>query len=275
MNRGQSAGEGGRGGGVGQPAAVADAVAPQGLQRLRGIADAVDVERQAGGAGGGEEEALQLCRALAVAPVADPDQTLPRLFDRRRVEQADVGGLVPDEDPAIPAPTTVDFGQGFAEREHAVVAGQVEGADAVRLADRAVVGVVEQQDEAAAALAGAADGGDEGGIVPLVDDDKIGAVQRTLDAGGPRVAGGGQFRIGAPPWLQPGLAVVGDQVGPAPRVLRLPGLDAVAAGDQFAQHAAQEVGVAVVPAGLKGMGEVDDLHAAASGHGARAASARA
>src|SRR3546814_9297130 len=51
----------------------------------------------------------------------------------------------------------------------------------------------------------------------------------------------------------------------APAVARFPGRDLVATGDQVRQHAAQEMGVAVVPARLQRMGEIDELHAATSG----------
>ncbi|MBX9460955.1 MAG: hypothetical protein KL785_07555 [Brevundimonas sp.] len=135
-----------------------------------------------------------------------------------------------------------------------------------------MVGVVEQQGEAAAALAGAPDGGDERRLVPLVNDDQIGAVQRLLQLRLVETPAG-QVRIGPPVRLQPGLAVVGDQVGAAPGVARLVHGHVVTPRDQVAQHAAQEMGVAVVPARLEGVGEIDDLHAAASAKGARAARA--
>ena len=55
--------------------------------------------------------------------------------------------------------------------------------------------------------------------------------------------------------------MIGEQVLQAPGRLRLEHPDVVAAPHQLAQHAAQEVGVAVVPARLQRMGEIDDLHA--------------
>ena len=55
--------------------------------------------------------------------------------------------------------------------------------------------------------------------------------------------------------------MIGDEILDAPGILGFDHAGVVAAGDQFAQHAAQEVGVAVVPAGAEGVGGVDDVHA--------------
>ena len=46
----------------------------------------------------------------------------------------------------------------------------------------------------------------------------------------------------------PGFAMVGDEVGKAPRAVRLIDPNVVAARDQLAEHAAQEMSVAVIPA---------------------------
>ena len=86
----------------------------------------MDVERQAAACAGAQQEVLQLRAALAVAPIADPDQALARAFRRRRAEQAGVGGLVPDEDAAAPAPAAIDLGQRLAEGQHAVIAVEIE-----------------------------------------------------------------------------------------------------------------------------------------------------
>ena len=99
---------------IGDPAAVAGAVAPQHGQRLGRIADAVDVEREARFARRREQEVLDLAGALAVAPVADPDEALALALDLRRMEQPNVRRLVPDDDAVAPAPAAVDLGQGFA-----------------------------------------------------------------------------------------------------------------------------------------------------------------
>ena len=58
-----------------------------------------------------------------------------------------------------------------------------------------------------------------------------------------------------------GGALRADQVGAAPAVFRLEAAYFVAPRQQFAQHAAQEMGVAVVPAGNQRLGEQDEAHA--------------
>jgi hypothetical protein len=53
-----------------------------------------------------------------------------------------------------------------------------------------------------------------------------------------------------------------EQIGKAPGPFGLIGLNVVAARNQLAQHAADEMGVAVVPARTQRMREIDDPHAA-------------
>ena len=59
----------------------------------------------------------------------------------------------------------------------------------------------------------------------------------------------------------PGVAIVGEQVFEAPCAGGFVDADVMPACDQLRQHAAQEVGVAVVPARAQGMREGDDPHA--------------
>ena len=155
----------------------------QGCQRLGGVAHAVDVERQPGFARRAQQEFPELGRAFAVAPVADPHQPLAGGFLGWRVEAGEVGGLVPDMDTVPPAPAAIDRRERLPEGEHAVVAGEVVGAHRRGLADRAVVGVVEQQREARAALSERAEPGDQLGRVPLVDDHEIRALDQRLGVG--------------------------------------------------------------------------------------------
>ena len=56
--------------------------------------------------------------------------------------------------------------------------------------------------------------------------------------------------------------MVPQQIVEAPRAVRLEHPNVVPARDQLAQHAAQKMGIAVVPAGPQRVGEIDDLHAA-------------
>ena len=66
-----------------------------------------------------------------------------------------------------------------------------------------------------------------------------------------------------------GLAVLGLEVRAAPRAPRLVDIDRVAARDEFAAHAAQEMRVAVVPVGDQRMAEHYDAHAVSRGRPAR------
>ncbi len=127
-----------------------------------------------------------------------------------------------------------------------------------------MVGVVEQQPEAAALGAPPADLGHQHRIAPLVHDHQV-DVRADRFGDGHRVAviGRRELRIGCPPGLQPALAMILLQVGETPGFLGLEGLNLMAAPDELTQHAALEMGVAVVPAGGEGMGEIGDLHAAA------------
>lgn len=133
--------------GIRQPPAVGDAIALQHREGMAGIADAVDVEGQAGGAGRAEQKALQFRAALAVSPVADPDQPLPLYFMDRRMKEPRIGGLVPDVNPVAPAPASVNLREGFAKGEDAVVAIEVELPDCVRVAHRPVMRVVKEERE--------------------------------------------------------------------------------------------------------------------------------
>jgi hypothetical protein len=181
-----------------------------------------------------------------------------------RVEQSRIRRLVPDEHPVAPAPAAVHGRERFAEGEDAVVAVEVEAADRVGIAHRAVMGIVEQEGEAAAAAARPADPGDEVRLVPLVGQDRVGAVQRGVEVERGVENGRGQVRVRSQGGGEARLAVIAQEVLDAPGAVRLVGRDPVAGRGQLPQHAAQEMGVAVVPAGAEGVGEDDDLHARAS-----------
>ncbi|GMA77662.1 hypothetical protein GCM10025880_40790 [Methylorubrum aminovorans] len=146
--------------------------------------------------GRAEEEGFEFARALAVAPIADPDEAGALALLRRRAEQAGVGGFVPDIGAAVPALRPIDLGERLAEGEDAVVAGEIEGSHLVGRADGAVMGVVEQKRAEPAVLARPPEGRDEVGGVPLVGDDEVGAhgpLDRLLR---PRTGLRGQFGIG-------------------------------------------------------------------------------
>ncbi len=205
---------------VGQPTAVMGRVAVERLARLVGIAYAVDVERETGATGGAEQEVLQFAAAFAVAPIADPDEPMPLLFDRGRTEHMGIGGFVPDEDPLAPAPTPVDVGQGLAERQDPIVAVEVEGPHGIRVAHRTMVRIVKQEREAPAGFAGLPEGRHEGRRVPLVYDDEVGIGASLGGIELRRVAVRRQMRVMAPERVEPRLPGIAQEIVEAPGALR-------------------------------------------------------
>jgi hypothetical protein len=89
----------------------------------------MDVERQAGFAGRAQQEGFH--SSLRSPSPQLPIQTRPsRGLPGRRMKQAGVGRLVPGPDALAPAPAAIDLRQRLAEGQHAVIAIEVEGADA-------------------------------------------------------------------------------------------------------------------------------------------------
>ena len=176
-----------------------------------------------------QQKRLELGAALVVAPIADPDEALPLRLALRRVEEARVGGLVPDEDAPAPAPAPVDLGQRLAEGEDAVVAVEVEAPDRLGIADGAMVGVVEQEREAGAAAALASESRHQPRLVPFVDDDHVGIGQGQVELQKVLVGARAQLRIGFAVRRETGLAVILHEVLDAPRMARLVRLDLVPA----------------------------------------------
>src|SRR5690606_6029049 len=128
---------------IGQPALVICAIAPKHQPGLLGIADTVDIERLPDEPGRAEQEVLDLRRAFAVTPVADPDKTATIPFLGRRTEPAGVSRFVPHPDPAAPARFAIYRRQGLPERQNTVIAAQIKGADRFGIAHGAMVGVME------------------------------------------------------------------------------------------------------------------------------------
>jgi len=170
---------------------------------------------------------------------------------------------MPDERPAAPAPSAINLRQRLAEGQHAVVAVEIEAPDSVGIAHRAMMGVVEQQREPTAAPTHRPDGGHQPGVVPFMHDHEVGVGQGCVEIEAFVVGARREFWVGRPIGVKPGFSMILEQVLQAPRLGRLVGRDCVAAMDEFAQHTAQEVRVAVVPAGGERVSETDDPHAAA------------
>jgi hypothetical protein len=145
---------------------------------------------------------------------------------------------------------------------------QVVANHLARRGHRPVVGVVEQQPEVPAGRALAADRAHERGVVPLVHEHEVGAVERAVEVERRDrlvLAGDGVHpRERAADVGQRLAPAVGDQVLAAPAVARLVADHLVAAIEQLGHDPAQEVRVAVVPVRQQRVAEDHDLHAATS-----------
>src|SRR5581483_9710494 len=100
-----------------------------------------------------EKKFLQLGGALAVAPVADPDEIAVFFGALDRIEGPHVGGLVPYPDAPRPAARLIDARDCRAIGEHAVVARKIVRRHRLRLGNRAMVRVVKEERVTAARLA--------------------------------------------------------------------------------------------------------------------------
>jgi hypothetical protein len=221
---------------------------------------------QAERARGPEQEGIELGRPLLVSPVADPDQIPIAGLARDRTEDPRVGGLVPGPGARRPPLAQVEVADHAAEREDAVVARQVVGGHGLAGGRHAVVRIMEEQAVAAGVvLAVLADAPHQRVIVPLVDQDEIGAVQGPVDIQSLEVVPDApEPGIGGLEPFQGELAVrLGEEVPQAPGIARLEDPHVVAAGQKLAGDAAQEVRVAMVPVRQQRVDEEDDAHAPA------------
>ncbi len=110
--------------GVGKPALISDAGPGQRLKRLGRVADAVDGAVQLGLTRRLDQEIVQFLGALAITPVANPDEVLLRPLGQQRVEHGRVGSLMPGEDPPSPAQPLIAAAQGVTECQHRVIVRQ-------------------------------------------------------------------------------------------------------------------------------------------------------
>src|SRR6185437_1684831 len=115
----------------------------------------------------------ELPAALAVAPVAHPDEVERLLEPRHGPEHARVRRLMPGPGAWCVLQPLVTAAQCLPERQHTVVVGKVEGAHLLGRAHDAVVRVVEEELEAAVARAMATELSDHLGRVPLVRNDDV------------------------------------------------------------------------------------------------------
>src|SRR5436853_587437 len=127
---------------VRQPTPVLDTGVREERARFGWISHAMNECPEAQRLHGLDEELAQLRGSPVVAPVADPDEIVRALL-RARIEDANIGRLVPDPRVLRPLTLQIDVANGPAEGEHAVVVAQVVRGHALRLGDGAVMGVVK------------------------------------------------------------------------------------------------------------------------------------
>jgi hypothetical protein len=151
------------------------------LQRVRGIAYPVHACRKAERGDWLNQEFLQLCGSLVVAPIADPAEIkLPRDL-RPRPKNSKVRGLVPSESVPCPAPSDIGIAQDLPERQHPIETVEMHGRHRSRRAHDAVVRVMEPQQIRTAGLPVRGDSGDKLRLVPLVHQNEIRTVQYPIE----------------------------------------------------------------------------------------------
>src|SRR6185437_6910039 len=127
--------------------------------------------------------------------------------------------------------------------------------------DRAVMGVMKEQAIARAVPAVLGQATDEGGIGPLVDQQQIDVVERSVEINvGGLIKMAAQHRVRLAEGEKRVLADIKAQIAQAPAVAWLENMQRVSALQQLACHAAQEMRVAVVPVRYERMAEQDDAH---------------
>src|SRR5438309_2787812 len=134
-------------------------VTVQAIDRLTGIADAIDVERQSQFGYGVQQKLLDFRVPLSVAPVSDPHDSSALLLVVQWSKYCSIGCFVPDVNaPGIPTLGTIDLRKGLAKNKTTIIGGRIEKAHRLGIADSPVMGVVEQQQKVGAAAAQSANG---------------------------------------------------------------------------------------------------------------------
>ena len=160
-----------------------------------------------------------------------------------------------------PAGREVPLLEDRAERQDAIIAVQLEGAERSRVGHRSMMRIVEQEREAAAGSAAPAERRNQLWTAPLVHQHEPGALQRCVQIGQhARVGLGCELGIGAPPFFQGLRAVITREIRPAPAVDRLKRARLMPFRLQRTDDPAQEVRVAVVPVGDEGVREENEAH---------------
>jgi hypothetical protein len=244
-----------------QPPPVIDPGLGEGVDCGRWVAHPVDGGGEGELADWIEQKLVDLGAALFVTPVADPDQIarLDRGF--ARVKDGSVGRFMPDERAEREALSKIEVAENPAEGEHPIVVGKVIRAHHFGPRDEPVVGIVEEEGKAVPP-AGLADAAHQLGRVPLMNEHQVGVAEGDVEIQVGRVVGAGEeVGVEIVEAAQRREAVLLNEVSQAPVVQSLVDQHLVPAVAKRAGHAAQEVGVAVIPVGEEGVVEEDDFHA--------------
>src|SRR3569623_2782350 len=243
------------------PTTVGDAGLPQTLQGHGRITHTVHARAQLELSDGLHQKLFEFGTALFVAPITDPHHVSLTAFARVGEKCPRVAGLVPDPCALGPAAREIDVTQHAAEGEHTIVVTQVVTRHVFWLGQRTMVGIVKQ--EARTRMGGAifADTTHELMIVPFVHDDEVGAVDQlaalvllffvkvALEKGKVPMKVGARAR-----------SLLAEELGETPSAVRFIYLHLVPARLEFAHHATQEVGIAVIPVGHQRVIEHLDTH---------------
>src|SRR3954452_18305257 len=207
---------------------------------------------------------MELCAALSVSPITDPDQIVGRRDLRQRPIQPGIGGLMPGERPVGPTEPQINLPQHFAEHQDAIEAVQVEARQFVRCSDCAMMCVMEKQREWRGLCSTLADASDQIRRVPFMHNHQIGTVQGAVEI----------HRRAVLPDLDAGqeslcllerlYATVANGVEAAPSVGRLIDDHLMTKLTHLARKAPQKMRVSVIPAGCDCMIEQDPFHACTS-----------
>src|SRR5690606_21923368 len=115
--------------GVRNPTAISDTSLVQRREGSVGVTDSVYFCVESEVVDRLDQEPGDFVAALAIAPVANPDEVALPVDFRQRMEQGGVCRLVPGDNLPAPAGLEVSLAQSLAEGEHEIVVGKIEGGD--------------------------------------------------------------------------------------------------------------------------------------------------
>src|SRR3546814_19830479 len=131
------------------------------------------------------------------APMSSPSDAMPFVFLFRGSGEMQVGGLMPDEGPAVPSRLAIYLRQCCTEGQDAIIARQVETAHRFRVTDHSRMRIMEEQGHISAPLAKSTTSGNAGGTGQFVQEEQIRILYNMPRAEtGASIEAGGTHRIG-------------------------------------------------------------------------------